>query len=110
MKNKLHYAPEARRDLDDIWEYIVNDLEKITAAMNVVSSILETIDRLQDFSEIGAPLSSVVNVESDYRFLISGSYLICYRAVTSDIYIDHILYGKRDYMRILFGDILDTHD
>lgn len=53
----------------------------------------------------GTPLSSVADIESDYRFIVSGNYLVFYRAYGKDVYIDRVLYGRRDYMRILFGDV-----
>ena len=101
MKNKLHYALEAQRDLDEIWDYIASDLENRTAADRVVHQILDTADRLETFPVLGTPLSSIANVDSDYRYLTSGSYLIFYRAVQNDIFIDRILYGRRDYLRVL---------
>ena len=104
MKNKLRYAPETLRDLDDIWNYIVEDLCSPDAAMKTVNGIMGAIDRLQDFAEMGTPLSSIIETESDYRFLASGSYMVFYRAEGKDIYIDRILYGRRDYMRILFAE------
>ncbi|MCD8367218.1 MAG: type II toxin-antitoxin system RelE/ParE family toxin [Clostridiales bacterium] len=102
MKNKLHYSPDALRDLDEIWEYIQVELSNPSAAANVVNDILDTLDRLEDFAEMGAPLSSVADVESNYRFIQSGNYLAFYRPEGTDIYIDRILYGRRDYLRILF--------
>jgi toxin ParE1/3/4 len=105
MKNKLHYASGALRDLDEIWDYIMLDLSNPTAALNVVNSIMSAIDRLLDFPRSGAPLSSVTNGENDYRFLVTGNYLAFYRVVASDIYIDRILYGRRDYMRVLFENV-----
>lgn len=102
MKNKLLYSPDALRDLDEIWEYIQMELSNPSAAANVVNGILDTLDRLEDFAEMGAPLSSVANVESNYRFIQSGNYLAFYRPEGTDIYIDRILYGRRDYLRILF--------
>ena len=44
-------------------------------------------------------------MESDYRFLVSGNYLSFYRTYGNEVYVDRILYARRDYMRILFGDI-----
>ena len=38
MKNKIHYSPEALHDLDGIWD---------------------TVQKLEEFAEMGAPLSSV---------------------------------------------------
>ena len=104
MKNKIHYAVEARRDLDDIWDYIVTDLCNASAAERVVSDILDVVEQLENFSEMGALLASIANVDSDYRFIVSGNYLIFYRVSGMDVYVDRILYGRRDYLRILFGD------
>ena len=46
----------------------------------------------------------IADIESDYRFIISDNYISFYRAYGSEVYIDRILYARRDYMRILFGD------
>lgn len=102
MKNKLHYSPESLHDLDEIYQYITMELCNTDAALKVVNDILNTIDKLEDFSGTGTPLSSVANVKSDYHFLISGSYLAFHRVTGTVVYIDRILYGKRDYLRILF--------
>ena len=104
MNNNIHYSPESLHDLDEIWEYVLVDLCNPDAAMNVINRIMDSIDRLQDFAEIGVPLFSVADVENDYRFLISRSYMTFYRTSGNDVYIDRILYGKRDYLKILFGD------
>ena len=72
MTNKIHYAVEARRDLDDIWDYIVTDLCNASAAERVVNDILDVVEQLENFSEMGALLASIANVDSDYRFIVSG--------------------------------------
>ncbi|MDL2249702.1 type II toxin-antitoxin system RelE/ParE family toxin [Lachnospiraceae bacterium OttesenSCG-928-J05] len=102
MKNKLRYSPEALNDLDETWEYIMMELGNPNAAENVVSNIINSIDKLKDFAKMGTPLSIQNNIESDYRFLLSGNYMIFYRVSESNIYIDRILYGKRDYLHTLF--------
>ena len=104
MKNKIHYSVGARRDLDDIWDYIVTDLCNASAAERVVNDILDVVEQLENCSEMGALLTSIANVDSDYRFIVSGNYLIFYRVSGMDVYVDRILYGRRDYLRILFGD------
>jgi len=104
MKNKLHYTHEAQRNLDEIWDYIVSDLSNPAAAERTVNRIMDAIEQLADFAEMGAPLHSVADVESDYHFLVCGHYLAFYRVYENKIYIDRILYGRRDYLRILFGD------
>lgn len=102
MENKINYSPESLQDLDDIWDYIAMELGNPDAAMNVVDNIMDTIDKLQDFSEIGTRLSSIAGIENDYRFLVCSNYLAFYRTNSQNVYIDRILYNKRDYLCILF--------
>lgn len=110
MKNKINYSQEAFKDLNEIEQYIANDLDSPTAAINIVTHIMDTIDLLSDFAESGALLSSIIDIESNYRFLVSGNYLVFYRINHKDIYIDRILYNKRNYMNILFNDLPISED
>ncbi|NLD87160.1 MAG: type II toxin-antitoxin system RelE/ParE family toxin [Clostridiales bacterium] len=107
MKYKLLYSTQSRRDLDEIWDYIATELQKPSAATRIVNAILDSSSRLIDFAEIGTSLSSIANVESDYRFLVHGNYLTFYRVHGDKIYVDRVLYGRRDYLHILFGDALE---
>ena len=87
----------------EIKVYITGELENPDAALATVSTITKKIRVLKNQAYIGTPLSSVADTESDYRFLVSGNYLVFYRIYGKDVYIDRVLYGRRDYMRILFG-------
>lgn len=93
--------------MDGIWDYIASDLQNVSAAERMVNRIMDDVDHLENHAELGALLSSIADVESDYRFLVTGSYLIFYRVQGSDVYVDRVLYGRRDYLRILFGDTPD---
>ena len=106
MKNKIHYSPESRRDLDDIWDYIVSELQTRSAAERVIDRIIDAVDPLKNFAEMGTPLSSIADVGTDYRFLVSGNYMVFYHVQGSDVYIDRVLYGRSDYMSVLFKDLL----
>ena len=106
MKNKVHYSPESRRDLDAIWDYIVSELQNRSAAEHVINRIMDAVDHLKNSAEMGTPLSSIADVGTDYRFLVSGNYMGFYRVQGSAVYIDRVLYGRSDYMSILFKDLL----
>ena len=106
MKNKIHYSPESRRDLDDIWDYIVSELQTRSAAERVINRIIDAVDPLKNFAEMGTPLSSIADIGTDYRFLVSGNYMVFYRVQGNDVYIDRVLYGRSDYMSVLFKDLL----
>ena len=102
MKNNIHYSAESRRDLDDIWDYIVSELQNRVAAERVVDRILDAVERLKDFAEMGALLSSVADV--------GGNYMVFYRVNGRDVFIDRVLYGRRDYLRVLFRDMSMKQD
>ena len=107
--SKLPVSPAAQRDLQEIKSYIASDLDNPTAALSIVKKITKRIRGLLDHPLMGAPLSSVCSADSDERFLVSGKYLIFYRVSYhgAEIYIDRVLYGGRDYLRILFERTLE---
>lgn len=107
MKHKIHYSKESRRDLDEIWDHIAAELQNPIAAERMVNRIMDAVEQLADFAESGAPLASVADIESDYRFLVTGNYLTFYRVYENEVFVDRVLYGRRDYLRILFGDIIN---
>ncbi len=92
--------------MDDIWDYIVSELQNRSAAERVIDRIMDAVDQLKSFAGMGTPLSSIAAVGTDYRFLVSGNYMVFYRVQGSDVYIDRVLYGRSDYMSVLFKDLL----
>ena len=99
--NDLHLSYDAQKDLADIKKYIAEDLENPQAATATVSKITKAIRTLRDHALLGPPLSSIADVDREYRFLVSGKYMVFYRVVGNHIYIDRVLYGRRDYLRAL---------
>jgi len=105
--NKLVISPEAKKDLEEIKAYINGEPGNPIAAVNVISRITQSLKTLKDIPGIGRPLSSKVSFDTDYRFLVCGNYLAFYRYSDKTVYIDRILYRRRDYVRILFPDESD---
>ena len=102
---KINYSRAATRDLEQIGDYIAEQLKNPQAALSTVNRIQDTIDKLAYFPLIGAPLSSIYEIDTDYRFLVCGNYLAFYRSQENKVLIDRILFGRRDYIVILFGDL-----
>lgn len=99
---KLRINPLAVEDLIEIKDYITKELENPTAAINVVRKIMESYEKLKKIPLIGANLSAKVNIKTDFRYLVSGNYIIFYRVDDKYVSIYRILYAGRDYLRILF--------
>jgi len=53
---------------------------------------------------LGGELGAKINISTDFRYLISGSYLVFYKVDSSHVSIYRILNAKRDYLAILFND------
>lgn len=103
--NNLHLSEEAQNDLVEIKAYIEEELLNPSAALAAVSKITKSLRILKMYAKAGTPLSSIADAESDYRFIISGNYMSFYRTYENEVYVDRILYARRDYMRVLFGDV-----
>lgn len=103
--NNIHLSAEAQNDLMEIKAYIEGELLNPSAALATVRRITKSLRVLQTYAQAGAPLSSVADINSDYRFIVSGNYMSFYRSSNQDIYVDRILYARCDYMRVLFGHV-----
>ena len=76
--NNLHLSEEAQNDLLEIKAYIEEELLNPSAALATVSRITKSLRILQNHAQAGAPLSSIADIESDYRFIVSGNYISFY--------------------------------
>ena len=102
--NKIVLSPEARNDLAEIRDYIEQELESSDAAIKTIAGITKRLRELEKHGKPGARLSAVTDVESEYRFLVCGNYRAFYRYEDGTVYVDRILYGRRNYMRVLFSE------
>ena len=101
---KLRINPVAKKDLYDIKEYITKELDNPTAAINVVSNIIEDYEKLKEFPFLGVKLSSKIDIETNYRYLISGNYIVFYKIDDEYVSIFRIIYSRRDYIKLLLDD------
>ena len=104
----LSFSPEAISDLQQAKAYITDELCNEQAAMNTIAKITGRIRVLAAFPDMGAPFSAIVDFETVYRFLVCGNYTAFYRFENRTVYIVRVLYGRRDFMRILFGEPNET--
>lgn len=104
MTYRIEVTTDARDDLRHIREYISVDLGNESSASKTVGSIIKSIGQLQNLPEIGAPLSSRIDVKTDYRYLVCGNYNVFYRVETDTVKIIRVLNARRNFMTILFGE------
>ncbi len=98
MKRRYIVAPQAARDLVDIWRYIQKESNRETAD-RVESAIRSKFVYLAEFPNGGhwrRDLSS-----AHVRFFSVYSYLIVYRPEMKPLQIVAILHAQRDVAKIL---------
>ncbi len=98
------FSPQALKDLEETKAYITEELCNEQAAVKTVSKILKNIRMLSEFPESAPLLSSIVDFDTNYRFLVCGNYVVFYRLEENKVHIIRIIYGRRNFMQILFGE------
>jgi len=99
---KISLSSDARHDLKDIQDYIGGEKESPQTALRVIEKIIDRMEDLLNQPNSGTLLSPKVNFPTNYRYVKSKGYLIFYRYENNKIFVDRIIYGKRDFISILF--------
>jgi plasmid stabilization system protein ParE len=98
VKRRFILAPEAVRDLVQIWRYLKNESSETTAD-RVESVIRSKFLHLAQFPHTGHTRHDLT--DPPVRFFSVYSYLIVYRPETKPLQIVSILYGSWDEAAIL---------
>jgi len=102
---RLQISPEARDDLLLIKEYISEELGNPQAAIELIRKITAKMRSLIDHPQLGPSLTSRIAMQTNYRYLTCQNYMIFYWCEDDLVFVSRVLYGRRDYLRILFKDI-----
>lgn len=98
MGIKIRINPVANTDLQEIKNYISED--SVESATKIIKDIIEKIQSLADFLEMGAMLMYKIKLKSKYRYIICRQYIIFYIYENNIVSIQRVLHGKRDYFII----------
>lgn len=100
-KLNVKLLSEARLQLRDIAAYHKMKVGP-SSARKITDRILDAIDKLADFPEMGMVPHSKIIAEAGYRVLIAGDYLCFYQVVNDTVFVNHILHTSTDYIKKLF--------
>ena len=102
MSFQLRYSPQAQRDMDAVWDGVLEASCDVDVADRYVEEFADRIAEKRRFPRSGSPLY--------YRGLFTGYFSVNYKAyrafyrVREDyIEVSRIIPTKRDFMRVLFG-------
>ena len=69
--------------------------------METVNAILDEAETLEALPLIGRVGGVLPHMVDEYRFLPVRNYLVFYRVTAAGVFVDRILYKKRDYLPLL---------
>lgn len=101
---KVELSPKAVDDLKEIKSYIEDELQNPIAAKNTTLKIIETYESLASSPNSGIPVQKYVSFQTDYRFALSNNYSIFYRTESNIVKVVRIIYSRRDFVKVLFGE------
>lgn len=90
---KVRYSPESIDDLERVVEFV--EAYSPYAAQKIAIDIMEGIDRLKQFPEIGLPVLKA-NEPEKMRDLYVGKYTVRYLITKGVIYISRVWHNKEN--------------
>ncbi len=103
MKYAVKYSRKALSDLDRIWEEVFAASQDYEITEKYIDSLLDKIEAKADYPQSGPPLYYEDRF-TGYYFVVFKLYMAFYRLDNSTLYVDRVLFGKSDYMRVIFDD------
>lgn len=104
--SKVTLTHAARMDLKEIKDYISITLQNPSASNSILKGITTQIRSLESFPKMG----TVIELDESsitYRYLVHGNYMSFYHIQKDSVIVDRILYGRRNYLKLLLGSHLE---
>lgn len=102
---KIIYAPKVFDTLDEIYNYIANEIGSVESAKKKIVSIRNDIQRLEIFPEGGFDADEKFGHRSDPKYktrglTLSKDYIVLYNILEDTVRIAYLLATKSDYMKL----------
>lgn len=99
---RVELLPGAIADLVEIREYVASDSDSDAVAEKLMDKLDKKMQQLELFPESGKLLREKYAVSNSYRFIVCEKYMIFYKFANDVVTIVRVIYGRRDFLRILF--------
>ena len=87
-------------DMERIHQFLLNGDYDPSAIKAIFEEIYIDLKRLRTSPKLGAELSNKTSIPNDYRYLVSGRYLLFYKVFDSrkEVQVYHVYHGKENYL------------
>ena len=101
MRCRVEILPTAWEDLKAIEDWYLMNFD-VDTALKVVDSILNSIERLEEFPDSGSMTPDTWLNERGYRMVICERHVSIYRQIEEIIYIYHIADTRTEYIKLFY--------
>lgn len=101
MKYKVEILPSAWEDLKQIEDYYLVEFDEGTA-LKVSNSILDAIERLEDFPDSGSRTPDDWLNEPVYHMVICKKHVAIYKVIDTSVFIYHIANIQTEYTKLFY--------
>lgn len=101
---ELVWSPAAMEDLASAVDYIEFELSSPIAAKRLVESVVKKAQLFADVPGSGMVLRSINGLDTGYRYMISGNWMVFFSCDQGRALVVRVLYAKSDYMKKLFEE------
>ena len=104
MKYRIEMLPSAWEDLKAVEDWYLLNFGGETA-IKVSDSILEAVERLEEFPDSGSRTPDAWLNNMGYRMVIAGRHVAIYKRINDCVYVYHIADTRTAYNRLFYSTI-----
>jgi plasmid stabilization system protein ParE len=99
-------------DIEKIHAFLIHADYPPDSIRRIFDTIYTDMKKLRKTPKMGAELSNKTSIPNDYRYLVSGQYLIFYKVFEKErvIRVYHIYHSKEQYLVKLGLSDIEYHD
>ena len=88
------------RDMERIHQFLLKGDYYPSTIKEIFEKIYQDLKRLRTSPYLGAQLSNKTSIPNDYRYLVSGQYLLFYKVFESNktVRVYHVYHGRENYL------------
>lgn len=96
---KIVFTNDCKQEIDNIYNYISNNLYAPKAAKKLMNKVETTVQSLKDMPEAYRTIKKYSEFGMKYRRIVINNYVIIYTISEekNTVYIVHMYYGRSNY-------------
>ena len=100
IKYKIIITPTAYKEINRIYDYILEDLYAEKAAKNLMRKVEKSIKSLKHSPKMYAEIEKIDELKRKYRRIVIKNFIILYTIDEDNevVYVSHMFYGGRNYL------------